>query len=544
MNKRIRISMYVVYLTLTFAVVIVLFTQGAAKLLAFFRRGADIDDLFMVATEHINDFYRPEVNWPKEHRNEGRQVIEGDVLKLSKDYVASYFYQIQAMNSVENSGIRDYFTDKSRPVILAMQEDMLSKKYRSLGTVITHQPEMKFFSEDGIIASIEDIVVTYWRSQIDETVDYSYYDTSKYEVLLALEDNFWRIRHRVRKPLTDADLASIRTGYSCQNVQMPDFRIQGVNYYPAKYPWQKMWGNFEKIDFEPDLAMIRYLGFNTVRVFVPFEDFGKADVDFKQVQKLTALLDELNRYELHAVVTLFDFFLGYRVEEWTLSDRHAEKIVKALKDHPALLVWDIKNEPDLDFDNIGQKTVIDWLDFMTKRIRVYDSITPITVGWSQPEQLSCLSEELDILSFHYYREPNLLNGILDSMKSTYELNKPLFLSETGMHSFDSWWYPFGKTQEDQLNYYEGIFEAIDSLSLNYATWTVHDFKKVPSNVAGALPWKKKPQQSYGLINKKGESKKVYNFIKKTNFMIQQKSHVKETPSWDSDSVSTQQNHTQ
>ena len=222
--------------------------------------------------------------------------------------------------------------------------------------------------------------------------------------------------------------------------------------------------------------------------------------------------------DIKVIVTLFDFFLGYAVEEWSISDRHAEQLINQLKYHPALLAWDIKNEPDLDFENVGRDVVTEWLKFMLQRIRSYDPETPLTIGWSQPEEVKTLQDYVDLYSFHYYRKPEDLSPILNS----FEFNKPLFIGETGSHTFDRWWYPFKRDDEDQLSYLKDITEIIDSYELHYAFWTLYDFENIPNNVSGKWPWKKGPQKRYGLIRADDSSKPAYQLIKDFNSYLDEK----------------------
>ena len=85
------------------------------------------------------------------------------------------------------------------------------------------------------------------------------------------------------------------------------------------------------------------------------------------------------------MVTLFDFYGDYNVLNWTLTHRHAEQIVSTFKDHNAILAWDIKNEPDLDFDSRHKETVIAWLNQMIQEIKKFDPNHFVTIGWSSPE---------------------------------------------------------------------------------------------------------------------------------------------------------------
>ena len=184
----------------------------------------------------------------------------------------------------------------------------------------------------------------------------------------------------------------------------------------------------------------------------------------------------------------------------------------------AFLAWDVKNEPDLDFENIGKEEVIDWLNFIIYRIRMYDPDTPITIGWSQPEALVHLENQVDFLSFHYYRDPQDLPEILKTM----EISKPIFLGETGTHSFDKWWYPFKHSEDYQLDYYQSIGAVIEDFDLHYAFWTLYDFQTIPSNVAGKWPWQKGPQKSFGIIKYDKSPKPIFQWIKTFNQEVNEK----------------------
>ena len=130
-----------------------------------------------------------------------------------------------------------------------------------------------------------------------------------------------------------------------------------------------------------------------------------------------------------------------------------ETVAGAIKHHPSLFAYDIKNEPDLDFENIGQNEVKNWLEFTINRLKTYDPDHLITIGWSQPEVANELDELVDFISFHFYRKPTELNDFL-LKKELKDL--PIFVGEIGMHSFNSWWHPFGKSQAEQAAHVEPV----------------------------------------------------------------------------------------
>ena len=100
------------------------------------------------------------------------------------------------------------------------------------------------------------------------------------------------------------------------------------------------------------------------------------------LSKLLQVMDLAEDKQLKVVVTLFDFYGNYAVEDWTFTHKHVEQITNQLKNHSALLMWDLKNEPDLDFESRNKTTVMAWLKEIGKQVKAVDSLHPITIGWS------------------------------------------------------------------------------------------------------------------------------------------------------------------
>ncbi|MFK7952615.1 MAG: cellulase family glycosylhydrolase, partial [Ekhidna sp.] len=466
-------SLQLFYLISSFLMIIGLLFYGASRLLAFYQSGAENQEIVMLDTKSVNTYYQPKLSWKMPISNEGRVIEANTLQKISRDYVASYYHQFQALKTGDPIGLHDYYTEKARTHLEELVAWNSENNQTLSGTTIEHQAQLDFYSEDGTIASLTDQVISYQKTAIGDETKTMSYDTSSYRSMLLLEDNFWRIRHKVKteipnlfEEVTSDSLADYIDG-SRFYVEGTEFIIKGINYYPQNHPWELMWENFDSIDFQSDFQLLKTMGFNTIRIFVPFQHFGGASPNQSELLKLKTLMNLADESELKVIVTLFDFFLGYRLEEWTLSDRHAEGVVNTIKDHSALLAWDLKNEPDLDFEQSGKIEVQEWLKFISKRIKGYDPNTFITIGWSQPEVSPLVEDEIDFYSFHFYRDPVELDAYLEKNKFT----KPLFLGETGMHSFKSWWYPIGNSEKEQKNYYSQITKLLEKHDLNYAFWT-------------------------------------------------------------------------
>ena len=506
--------LYFLYLSLSFLGISLLLFTVFSRLIAYFETADQVAEYFYPMGQKAVD-YQPAFQWDLD-RAEGRQMEEQTLEKITDHYLASYYYHNKLLAEGNKAGLKDHFTDRSRDKVLEAAAEMSASGQKTRSTTISHDLTLRFYSEDGTLVVLSDVVTSYFQLYQDDNFILSDYDTAQYDIMLLLEDNFWRTRHKIRSDISIT--ARVESKSPCIEVRGDQFvydnkvfTSKGINYYPAEFPWDKFWINFDLTLLRQDFELIRSAGFNTVRIFIPFEQFGGPSPRPFHLDNLQRLLDTAQEYDLKVIVTLFDFFLGYQAGKWTLADRHVEDITKRFKMHEAIFAWDIKNEPDLDFDTAGEKEVKEWLAFIVKRVREYDPNHLLTIGWSSPEFITELGTDLDYYSFHYYKQPKDLVHYL-----TKDYDKPLLLEETGQHSYSAWFYPFRKTRKDQAQYLSEIMEVIEAHKISYALWTLYDFRKIPDNVVGTLPWRKGIQENFGLIDRKNRRKKAFDLVTEFN----------------------------
>ena len=288
-------------------------------------------------------------------------------------------------------------------------------------------------------------------------------------------------------------------------------KSKGVNYYPKDSPWAMFGNNFNEEIVDKDFDILQKMGLNTVRIFVPYEDFGKAKVDEQMLDQLSRTLDHASAHDLKVIVTLFDFYGDYDIRDWTLTHRHAEEIVMALKDHEALLAWDIKNEPDLDFESRGQEVVLAWLDQLVLFVKQWDKNHPVTIGWSNPDVAIQLSKEVDFVSFHYYKEASQFKVTFDKLQNSIP-DKVLVLQEYGYSSYNGIWNGYQGDQKDQASYYKQMQTILDKEHIPFLFWTMYDFEEVPTTVVGSLPWRRERQKYFGFLDSEGEAKPSFSSL--------------------------------
>ncbi|UZO82263.1 glycoside hydrolase family 5 protein [Aquimarina sp. ERC-38] len=408
--------------------------------------------------------------------------------------------------------LESYFTTKARQKLKKYLKDTVDVTINS--STLRHELDANFFSEDGQIVAFTDRNVLEVQEIIPKKNNPLYSKTnSNYQVIMLKEDGFWRIRHLTRTQLNFDKTRILKKSPLVNDtiilVDNQPFPIKGINYYPKDTPWDLFGDKFNAEVVDQDFHLIKNAGLNTIRIFIPYTDFGKEYVLPEKLEKLRLVMNTAEKVNLKVIVTLFDFYGNYALEDWTFTHRHLEQIVDYLKDHKALLAWDLKNEPDLDFDSRGKSRVTSWLTELVAQTKEIDSIHPITIGWSSPEAAKLLQDQVDFLSFHYYGE---ISDFKERYKPLKAFQKPVVLQEFGLSSYRGLWAPFGNSEEDQALYYQNFQNILKKESVHFLSWTLYDFTNVPKGVVGSLPWRRAIQKHFGFIRTNGEKKPAFQFI--------------------------------
>ncbi|NAS10434.1 cellulase family glycosylhydrolase [Poritiphilus flavus] len=508
MNSNWNKNIYRALLLLSFIAVNALVIFAISEVYGYLNSGADRSKLLHLSTA-VEAAYQPKMLW--DTQNCAGRPMEAQTLKnISRDYKNAWYFYLRAFHHNDAAGLKDYFTDR----MLSRLEDYIALNRKNSvyieKTTLEHQPELKFYSADGKIVTFTDHNVRSYEKayQYGSVIDQRESQRS-YQVVLLLEDGFWRIRQLVEIESDSGSQSRLSTKTDLSGID----NIRGINYYPREQPWSLFNEYFSKEVIEKDFKLIQEMGFNTLRIFIPYEDFGGAEVIPEKLARLKEFMDLARKRNLKVLITLFDFYGNYELNDWTLTQRHAEQLVSALKDHPALLGWDIKNEPDLDFDSRGKEVVLSWLTEMRKQLRIWDKTHPITIGWSSPEAAAELTESLDFISFHYYRDVQDFPTALAALRAKAK-NKPLLLQEFGRSSYSGFWNFYSGSEKKQASYYREMMEVVRSQDVPFMVWTLYDFEKVPQTVVGRLPWRKQPQRYYGLIDSDGKAKPALEYVAK------------------------------
>ena len=516
MRQKINKNLYRAILIISFLAANALLIFGISSVWGYLNTGADRSNMLHTDIKSTQ-MYLPEIIWDT-ISYEGRPMEAQSLKGIARDYLNSWYARNLALQTNEKFGIEDYYTDSARVNIFKIIDNNKVNGTTFNSTTTAHHPKLQFYSEDGqLVVFTDKNVISYTESLVDENFLDQSIDTSSYRVMMLLEDGFWRVRHMqkveddyISKPI-ESNLEWIvkqdQIRYKHKN-----YVIKGINYYPQNTPWD-MYGNaFDIAQIKVDFRLINESGLNTIRIFVPYEDFGGADLIENKIVKLKEVLDAAEDNNLKVLVTLFDFYGDYSVLNWTLTHEHLRQIVSKFKDHPALLGWDIKNEPDLDFENRGRELVLNWLKNAISQVRKVDPNSLVTIGWSNPDSAVLLKDEVDFVSFHFYKNFEELDETYTNLKN--KIKKPIVLGEYGLSSYNGLWNPFGYDEHDQAEYHKKMQTFFSKEKLGFMSWTLYDFQEVPSSVVGRLPWRKARQKSFGFIDMEGNKKESFNYISK------------------------------
>ena len=508
-------NIYRFALVLFFFLITLFALFGLNKVLEYMHTGADRSSMLHLELTS-EDAYLPKVVW-KSLENPAREMEKNTLHKIERDYLFAWFVKNNALEKNTKKGIEDFYTQNTRQNLYRTIQYNKSHEISIESTTIKHYPQLEFYSEDGQQVIFTDKnVVEFQKISQKEIPLTTIQDTATYKVMMLLEDGFWRVRHIVKmapEPFAKDTLVP-KPVFTVKNHQILKnklpYTIKGINYYPKNSAWDTFGDLFNKDTIAHDFDIIKKAKLNTIRVFIQYDDFGKAKVNLEKLEKLKTLLDLAEAKELAVMVTLFDFYSDYTIASWTLTHRHAEHIVNEFKDHKAILGWDIKNEPNLDFENRKKDNVMNWLDHIITVIRETDPNHLITIGWSNSVEATNLAERLDFISYHFYNDIKHLEYETDDLLK--KTKKPIVIEEFGVPSYGGIWNLWEGSLEEQATYHQKMQTYFKKNNYSFMSWTLYDFPHVPDQVAGKWPWQKIRQKRFGFIDDKSKNKPAFKFI--------------------------------
>ncbi len=182
------------------------------------------------------------------------------------------------------------------------------------------------------------------------------------------------------------------TAFRLRDTQRP-FVAVGVNYFDHETGWApKLWKQFDESRVRQHLTLIRDQGFNTIRMFLTVDSFhskpGQLDPEGEaKFRRLLALCHELKLYVIPSGPDHWEGLPDWRKGRDLFAD---ETILRAdetwwrlfaerFKDEPAILAYDLYNEPVIRWDTPAMKAK--WNEWLAGQ---YGSVDKIAAAWEMP----------------------------------------------------------------------------------------------------------------------------------------------------------------
>lgn len=190
-------------------------------------------------------------------------------------------------------------------------------------------------------------------------------------------------------PFIEVDPAST-TAFRERGTGKP-FVPVGLNYFDPDTGWApKIWQRFDEQRVRRHLRLVAEQGFNTVRVFITLQSFeqqpGKLTPGGQD--KFRRLLEICREHAIYVIPTGPELWEG--APAWRRGDRFADEAMLAaeeswwrefagaLADEPAVLAWDLANEPMVAWDTPAMRH--GWNDWLRAK---YGNRQALAAAWKR-----------------------------------------------------------------------------------------------------------------------------------------------------------------
>jgi hypothetical protein len=309
-------------------------------------------------------------------------------------------------------------------------------------------------------------------------------------------------------------VAQSTAGPILQFAEQP-FRVAGISYYPQATPWDRFWPLYNPAIIEADLTRIGELGLNTVRILVPFDQVGGAQVSSQFFDQLDHLLIQAEQRNLKVIITLFEGYRSYDSANWPQAQQYLTALGQRFAGRSTILAWDLKRAPDQDYATFGQPIVQSWLEQVLTTARAAFPGHLVTISWSNPAAAATLAQQLDLVSFQFYAASDQFLDQYAALRVALP-GKPILVSEFGLSTWNSWFFPNGQTEEEQAAAYASLLTAVRLTdAVGTVAWTLYDFNSFPPALTNAWPWEREPIAQFGVLRADGSRKAAATLLAPT-----------------------------
>ncbi|MBZ0276990.1 MAG: cellulase family glycosylhydrolase [Anaerolineae bacterium] len=287
-------------------------------------------------------------------------------------------------------------------------------------------------------------------------------------------------------------------------LQDEPFPVRGVNYFPVYYPWRRFLTESDVSAMDAEFALLQAAGLNTIRTFLWYKPMficpGSGAVpNADAFIRLDGLIHAAAAHHLRIILTLND---TPDLTDYPLYTNPAyiqaqtALIVERYRDEPAVLMWDVRNEGDIDygsrdgmiFAKFPRQQVLDWLDTVTRQVRGLDSNHLITAGWLT--DAAATAPYVDVISFHHWWDADNLRERINEIRDA--TTKPILLEEFGYSTL-------ALSEDAQAATIRSIIDTAETSGLTgWLIWAAFDFPLDATCLPPNCPDIENPEHHFGI----------------------------------------------
>lgn len=490
-------QLLVVLIGLTVALVGLVVLRQLADVVLRASTGADPASIFNEPIQAPVELLEV-IDWLPDPPREGRSMEPTSRERITESFAQAWSSLDRSARGDVEAPIDVYF---SGPALEAAR-DARGRGPGSSLVQVEHLLELKFYSDDGQVVSLESqarMVRIIGEGEGRVVVP----TTERLAVVMVLEDGNWRVQQLTVAPdsMAPATVGPATVVPGVDRVEAVESLVsspmRGANTVTIDGE-DRTWRTATPSTVDADLDLVADLDLDTVRLFVSGPEFAPVDLD-----GVLLALDGAAARGQRVVVTLFDGSADHHPSRWGAMPAYLERVVGTLGGHPAIALWDLKNEPDRDDERSGGADLVDaWLGEVAGQVRRLDPTTPITIGWSTPEHAGRLADRVDIVSFHHFGSADELRDAVRRLRGELG-DRPLLLSEFGTAT----WRGVLRGEQGTMrarHLRDVIRVAEDERLVGWLVWVLRD-PIVPPDLGGGA-WARQAELSHGLVRSDGTAR--------------------------------------
>ena len=436
------------------------------------------------------------LRWRPDPERDGRKMEPRTRRFITETYANGWSALDRAGRGDVGAPINEYFS--AAALDAARQAIADGKRIPIAISQLGQELELTFYSDDGSVVAFDvpvaDIVRVVGIGQQAVVVP----SIERLKVVMLLEDGNWRIQQMYQ--------AESRENYALQPPdptlrepklqQLREIPLTGANAVTI-YNGDPRWGSYDPAVADADLQRVLDLGLNSVRVFI-----GGGELTNDALDNVVDFLNSAEDKGIRVVPTLLDGVADHSPSLWPRDYANVRQVVGRLTGHPAIAMWDLKNEPDRDDERSGGQLVVDaWLARIGSLVHELDPTTPVTIGWSNAAEAGRVLGQVDVVSFHHLGESA---GLVDELTDVTLLadGRPVVVSEFGFAEFRG--FLRGTAPMTQARALAEMIQASDAASASWMVWQLRDPLEPPAK--GGNAWAQRAELSYGLLDNAGRTR--------------------------------------